>query len=381
MYQILIDFYVMFFNSHVEPSPNNRAANSLAKDIQIRNVRKVKVNANITCIMWIMEWLGNLSLLLTWSLRHGHVYSNVFDGTMITTIFYFWYYVLIPNLYLMNTGHNKDLIIDEGFVSTIRNGLRIPLDMNIYQFLPHWVMCRGNEDPVCNVTAQQQTLNDKNLKPSSKQQKQLTPTFNTELDTISKWVSNEVASKNRGNVSPTDISRNPSTSNINSESSERHPNVPFIDPKRSSESDEEKDNLCSQKNLHLQLLKDMLSIMEENIENEENYLFYFVQLADYMNRSRKDESSAMNFEVVKISKPLQLSDASGSSRKGKRKNKTYNMSQYLSVQNLTLFEILVGNVSDRIRSRRLLLGKHKDEKSYDRYLTELFELEESFIAH
>ena len=84
--------------------------------------------------MWIMEWLGNLSLLLTWSLRHGHVYANVFDGSMITTIFYFWYYVLIPNLYLMNTGHNKDLIIHEGLVSTIQNGLRIPLDMKIYQY-------------------------------------------------------------------------------------------------------------------------------------------------------------------------------------------------------------------------------------------------------
>ena len=38
-----------------------------------------------------------------------------------------WYYLILPHTFLMNTSHNKDLIVDNGWKTTLRNALSLPI--------------------------------------------------------------------------------------------------------------------------------------------------------------------------------------------------------------------------------------------------------------
>ena len=105
----------------MEPSTDNLDVQCLASDIQARNVRKVKKYANVTCLLWILESLANITSAT----------AVLFDYRSIFYLFGFiWYYVILPYTYLMNTSHNKKRIVDDGLVSVLRNFLRPPVDFN-----------------------------------------------------------------------------------------------------------------------------------------------------------------------------------------------------------------------------------------------------------
>ena len=112
----------LYLYSQVEPSPNNHAANSLAEDVQIRNIRKVKLNADVTFVIWILEWVANLTIYVGW------IFS--FMGISLE-LYVLWYYVILANTFLMNTSHNKNCILDDGLMNTIWNGLGIPFDLKM----------------------------------------------------------------------------------------------------------------------------------------------------------------------------------------------------------------------------------------------------------
>ena len=110
----------------INPSPDNAAANSLAEVVQIRNLRKLKINVNVTFITWIFEWVANLFIYATFILNKK---LNSTFGMGVNAML--WYYVILPNMHLMNTPHNKDRIIDDGFNNTIRNGLGLPFHLKM----------------------------------------------------------------------------------------------------------------------------------------------------------------------------------------------------------------------------------------------------------
>ena len=51
----LLNFTFLIY-SQVEPTADNLAANMLAKSIQIRNQRKVKVNAQVTFVIYVLAF-------------------------------------------------------------------------------------------------------------------------------------------------------------------------------------------------------------------------------------------------------------------------------------------------------------------------------------
>jgi len=103
----------LFFRQ-VDPSVNN-APGSLPENIQQRNIRRVKVNAQVAFAIYILETLGIFSMMFFWL---------VFKNTDIArTAFILLYYVLLPYIYLLNTSNNKDRITDEGWWSTVQNAL------------------------------------------------------------------------------------------------------------------------------------------------------------------------------------------------------------------------------------------------------------------
>ena len=117
LYDLL--FYFFFF-SQVIPSSNNLAANSLSKDVRNRNIRKVETNARVAFVIWIMEFCANICIIIVWAL----VYGKTSFGTL--TVNMIWYYLILPHTFLMNTSHNKELIVDNGWKTTIRNALSFP---------------------------------------------------------------------------------------------------------------------------------------------------------------------------------------------------------------------------------------------------------------
>ena len=100
----------------VDPSPSNVAALSLSEKIQIRNVRKVKVNAQVSCAIYVLETFGVIFGII-W------LYFGNFGVVKIASTSL--YYVLLPYMYLMNTQNNKNRITDEGWTNTVRNVLGI----------------------------------------------------------------------------------------------------------------------------------------------------------------------------------------------------------------------------------------------------------------
>ena len=79
-------------------------------------MRKVKINANIAFVIWILEWIANASIYICW------VFAP--DVTILMAIM--WYYIFLPHIFLMNTSHNKDLIVDDGLKTTILNACKLP---------------------------------------------------------------------------------------------------------------------------------------------------------------------------------------------------------------------------------------------------------------
>ena len=119
-------FNQSFFYSQVTPSENNYAVNCLNRDVQLRNMRKVKINANIAFVIWILEWIANASIYICW------VFAP--DVTILMAIM--WYYIFLPHIFLMNTSHNKDLIVDDGLKTTILNACKLPFQFQLQDAAP-----------------------------------------------------------------------------------------------------------------------------------------------------------------------------------------------------------------------------------------------------
>ena len=98
----------------VNPTPDNRAANSLHRNTQLHNIKLVDVNARVTLVIWILETITNASILVT---------IVIFGQTSLgnTTNAMIWYYILISYTFLMNTSYNKDRIIESGWKIVIFN--------------------------------------------------------------------------------------------------------------------------------------------------------------------------------------------------------------------------------------------------------------------
>ena len=100
----------------------------LSDEVKLRNMKKVKVNAQITFIIYILESVANVSILVAWTL----VVHKSNDLPRMLSIL--WYHLFLPYTFLMNTSHNKNLVVDDGWVTTIQNTLILPSPTYILHF-------------------------------------------------------------------------------------------------------------------------------------------------------------------------------------------------------------------------------------------------------
>ena len=101
--------------SKVDPSKNKIAANNLSDDVNETNMRKLKLNAQVTAMTSIIEAFGNI---IQWSIW---IFITKFAGygTLIQSILL--YFVILPYVFLMNTSQNKDRVIEIGWLNVLKN--------------------------------------------------------------------------------------------------------------------------------------------------------------------------------------------------------------------------------------------------------------------
>ena len=97
------------------PTEDNVAAKSLSRDTQLRNMRIVAVNAKVTFVLWLLEFLAVFFIAMAWVFIAGSTTFGTLTNSMI------WLHVLIPYTFLMNTSYNKGRIIDEGWKTVVLN--------------------------------------------------------------------------------------------------------------------------------------------------------------------------------------------------------------------------------------------------------------------
>ena len=101
--------------SKIDPRKSKIAAKNLSETVNETNMRKLKVNAQVTAMTSIIEALGNI---LQWSIW---IFITKFAGygTLIQSILL--YFVALPYVFLMNTSQNKERVIESGWFNVLKN--------------------------------------------------------------------------------------------------------------------------------------------------------------------------------------------------------------------------------------------------------------------
>ena len=279
----------MFFYSQVNPSPDNLAAKSLSNYNQKRNMKKVEVNAHVTFFLWIFETLANVSIIIVWMFIYGKTSFATLTLSMLL------YYVIIPNSFLMNTSHNKHLIVDNGLWNTIRNAMGLSLKCS---WEPRAVYKRGvsalkrpinrTNDTTCSVDSikpgtSKDTTELNHFGQNSSTSKACHHPQQGSIFTISNGTTKYI---------PLAMVHNYENSSITKETGTEHHNElksQWTSPTLDSPIPYKEEFLYEGYGFHIG--KELLWYMTNNINDEEAYFYYFRQLLEY------EECSNMNGDV------------------------------------------------------------------------------------
>ena len=112
----------MFFRQIQNP-PTERGR-SAASDLRLmdqvkENLKRMKVNAQITAMTSFLEFVGTITF---------SIHLKIAQGTSLATFIHFQtiYIILVPHAFLMNTSDNKNRIIDQGWKNVFKNIIRLP---------------------------------------------------------------------------------------------------------------------------------------------------------------------------------------------------------------------------------------------------------------
>ena len=105
-------YFICF--SHVL-GENAKVSSDQATDI---NLKKIKVNAQITAMTSFLEFLTNITFVIHVFLNKGTTFSTMVHSMIL-------YCILLPSVILLNTDRNKARLITEGWKKTIVDCLKI----------------------------------------------------------------------------------------------------------------------------------------------------------------------------------------------------------------------------------------------------------------
>ena len=191
----------------------------------------------------------------------------------------------------MNTPYNKDLIIDDGLSTTIRNAFVTPFKCKYRTYFGD-----RNSQRQAGKSDTEMANMSKKVVPSGNDDTESCKNVRSKIFIISSPKSTSGPSENTNSILHNESEDAASSGNIGYNNREP-PNQVQLSRKRLSESDLE-DNEKSFEDTRVCNGKAILWHMLENINNEEVYLHYFMQLINYEDTiSNKDNE---NFEIMHI---------------------------------------------------------------------------------
>ena len=100
-------------------SPRHCKYLGLSNESQIRNAKNVRVNAQVTAVVTILEVVGALPIVIT-HLLITRLGFRWFDNVRIS-LFMMLHFVILSYAFLMNTTSNKNRIIEDGWMNVLKN--------------------------------------------------------------------------------------------------------------------------------------------------------------------------------------------------------------------------------------------------------------------
>ena len=100
-------------------SPRHCEYLGLSNESQIRNAKNVRVNAQVTAVVTILEVVGALPIVIT-HLLIPRLGFRWFDNVRIS-LFMMLHFVILSYAFLMNTTSNKNRIIEDGWMNVLKN--------------------------------------------------------------------------------------------------------------------------------------------------------------------------------------------------------------------------------------------------------------------
>ena len=354
--------YVYFFFRQVDPK-RGRASSKLNSTVNKENLKKVEVNAQVTAIVSLFEFLGNVSHLFLLIYLKGTSYISLFHAISL-------YHIVLPYSFLMNTSENKNRIIEKGWTIVFKNILG----------RPHG----GGEFD--DSDGQIDTIS------KDKKEKQLTGLANSNESGISvtkqSGSNDQVYQFEENSLPNVPSSDEPSCSNISySQDSQNQPGPIFqtLDVK----------TLVQKVNQH-PLAKQLITEAMINVTDEKEYLENFkklIALHEFCKVGKAVSQVCLENEF-KVNKAL--SDKgfpTAVMKKGKPKNKSISIAAKESRYNKCRKEsdylvdktMMERKMNERSQIRSSILSQLKtsydDEEKFESLINELISLEENFIQN
>ena len=105
----------MFFDyRRLLPNGNNVAARCLDESSNLHNEKRIHINAQVTAMITFLEMAGNISFVIILAITQKTSFMSLCHVTLV-------YHIILPYAFLMNTSHNKDRIVENGWKNVIKN--------------------------------------------------------------------------------------------------------------------------------------------------------------------------------------------------------------------------------------------------------------------
>ena len=353
-----------FYFRQVEPSDDNLAANSLAFDVQNRNVKKVQIRAKVNFAIWVWETISLAVLFLV-----SRILQN-YELTM--TLFILFFYVVIPFIFLTNYSANHDRLVDVGFLKTIQNSLRLPGQCELVPSL---------KVPTVD------TISSLDRKKREE-----------EVQKWADWLENPIKSfklKITGDINGTVFSKPheeifegsanplPSSSSNHGLGSNRPKTRKLVARAISSGSDDD-NTIDLRGDIYCNLVWKIVDLMKSSIDAESGYIFYLKELCRLEYVANADSNDTLeNFNIIEFeqasryTKRQKIKSSYGNKNIMKGNNTTMKRTE-TELQDLRV-EFL-GPFSQRRDLRknmlRIFCETSKDQASYKQFLEDLLDVEE-----
>ena len=363
----------------MDPS-TNRASKLLSDNANKINRKKVRINAQVTAIISVLEIVFQMtSVMIVGLVTRANTAGTIIIGLSV-------YFILLPRAFLMNTSHNKNRIVEYGWKNVFMNFLGIA---NKQSKVTHETKSKtaGNKFERISISKELKIEDVESIEMSSTSKLGIQE---ANLDLVSPGPSNISKSK-KNDLSSISVGNDaPSTSKQSNDNRDVH-KMRTLEVNQSMVQDAKR-----------RLVNKQIYHMKNSLDDEKKYIFYFRQLIS-IQEDTKNGKHANNITLESYFSNEKHYNAKIRKKFTGKQSKTIKNPPRVSKQEIadvvnnvdeTLsMTVLNDNFTKRMKERVKILTKFSnfsniiDEnnrenywKQFDLLLEEMIDMEESFIV-